>query len=105
MRGGPQGGYRLKLTPRAMEQRHLLGLSNTKRFKKLNKALRFLKDNPRHPSLNSHKWDTLKGKAPDGGDMWTAYVENDTPSAWRIFFFYDSRDPGVVYVTSIEPHS
>ena len=36
--------------------------------------------------------------------MWTAYVENQTPSAWRIFFFYDSRDRGLIYVTSILPH-
>ncbi len=101
----PQGGWRLKLTPRAMEQREWLARTNSQKFKKVTKALRFLKENPAHPSLQAHKWDVLKGKAPDGGDMWTAYVENQAPSAWRIFFFHDSRDPGLIYVTSIEPHS
>lgn len=105
MGGGPLGGYRLKLTPRAIEQREWLARSNSRKSKKLTKALRLLKENPAHPGLHSHKWDSLKGRAPDGGDMWTAYVENQTPSAWRIFFFHDSRDPGLIYVTSIEPHS
>lgn len=101
----PPGGHRLKLTPRAEEQRGWLKGTNARRFKKVTKALRFLKENPAHPGLSAHKWDALKGKAPDGGDMWVAYVENRTPSAWRIFFFHDSRDPGLIYVTSIEPHS
>lgn len=100
-----RGPYRLKLTPRALAQRERLEQSDRPKFKKLNKALALLKDNPAHPGLHVHKWDILKGKAPDGSDVWTAYVENRTPSAWRIFFFYDSREPGLIYVTSIEPHS
>lgn len=101
----PPGGYRLKLAPVAMERRALLARSNPQRLKKVDKALRFLKENPAHPSLNAHKWDALKGKAPDGGDMWVAYVENRTPSAWRIFFCYDKNDPGAIHVAAIEPHS
>ena len=100
----PKGGFRLKLTPRALEQRELLERSDVARAKKLTKALRFLITDPKHPGLGAHKFESLKGKAPDGGDMWVAYVENNTPSAWRIFFFYDRRDPGLIYVTSIEPH-
>lgn len=101
----PSGPYRLKLTPRALEQRTRLERSDPRKHRKLNKALKNLRDNPRHPGLRAHKWEILKGKAPDGGDMWTAYVENNSPSAWRIFYFFDSRDPGLIYVTSIEPHS
>ena len=100
-----KGPYRLKLTPRALEQREQLERSDPQKYKKLQKTLRLMKENPAHPGLHAHKWDILKGKAPDGGDMWTAYVENRTPSAWRVFFFYDSRDPGLIYVTSIERHS
>jgi hypothetical protein len=100
----PPGGFRLKLSPRAEEQRDWLKATNERRYKKVIKALRLLRGNPRHPSLNAQKYQELKGKAPDGGDMFEAYVENQTPSAWRIFFFYDSRDPGLIYVTSIEPH-
>ena len=105
MTGPHDPPYRLKLTPRADAQWTKLARTDPRKYKKVKKALRFLKDNPAHPGLNVHKWDMLKGKAPDGGDMWTAYAENDTPSAWRLFFFYDSRDPGLIYVTSIEQHS
>lgn len=97
--------YQLKLTPSALAQREKLERGDPRRYKKLNKALKHLKENPAHPGLAAHKWDILKGKAPGGGDMWTAYVENDTPAAWRIFFFYDRRTPGLIYVTSIEAHS
>lgn len=101
----PSPSFRLKLTPDAQEAWQALEAQDRKKWKKVNKALQFLQNNPAHPGLAAHKWDTLKGRAPDGGDIWTAYVENNTPRAWRIFYFYDSRDPGLIYVTSIEPHS
>lgn len=79
--------------------------SDRAKWKKVNKALRFLKHDPAHPGLQAHKWDTLKGRAPDGGDIWTAYVENNTPSAWRIFYFYDAATRGLIHVVRIEPHT
>lgn len=104
----PGGPFRIKLTPDAQAAWEALRLSNERKWKKVNKALKFLAENPAHPSLSAHKWDSLRGRAPDGGDIWTVYVENNTPSAWRLFYFYDSRDPGpppLIYVTTIEPHS
>jgi len=101
----PGGRYRLKLTPDAEAAWRGLQSTNPKKWKKVNKALQYLEMDPNYHGLAAHKWDTLRGRAPDGGDVWTAYVENNTPSAWRIFFFYDSREPGLIYVTSIEPHS
>lgn len=100
----PPGGHRLKLTPRATEQWAALQHANPRRYKKVKKALKLLKENPAYPGLNAHKHNALRGRAPDRSDMWVAYVENNTPSAWRIFYFHDSRDPGLIYVTSIEPH-
>ena len=102
----PQGGppFRLKLTPDAQEAWDQLEKTNRPKWNKINKALQFLKNNPRHPSLQAHKWDTLKGRALDGGDIWTAYVENNTPAAWRIFFFYDSREQGLIHVVTMGPH-
>jgi Txe/YoeB family toxin of Txe-Axe toxin-antitoxin module len=99
--GGP---YRLRFTPEAQATWDGLELNDQRKWKKVNKALQHLAQNPRHPGLGTHKWETLKGKAPDGGDMWAAYIENNTPSAWRIFFYYPGREPGFIHVTSIEPH-
>ncbi len=102
----PPPEFRLKLTPTAEARWKELERSDPAKYKKVTKALRFLKNNPAHPGLHAHKWDVLKGKAPDGGDMWTAYVENETPSAWRLFYFYDTRQSEpTIYVTLIEPHS
>ena len=98
------GPFRLKLTPDAQAAWDGLEEADRPKWKKVNKALKFLQNNPRHPGLHAHKWDTLRGRGPNKEDVWTAYVENNTPSAWRIFFFYDSREKGLIYVVSIEPH-
>lgn len=101
----PGAPFRLIFTPDAQAAWDALEQANPGKWRKVNKALQHLSANPRHPGLGAHKWDTLRGKAPDGGDIWTAYVENNTPAAWRIFYFYDSREPGLIFVTSIEPHT
>ena len=104
MSAGP-GPFRLKLSHDARDAFDGLKERDKPRWKKVTKALRFLKHDPHHPGLEAHKWDTLKGRAPGGGDIWTAYVENRMPSPWRIFFYYDATERGVIHVVRIEPHS
>jgi hypothetical protein len=74
---------------------------HAKKLKKVRKALGRLEVDPRHPGLRSHKYSSLHGQ--DGEDVWDSYVENNTPSAWRIFWHYG---PGasVITVVSITPH-
>lgn len=55
-------------------------------FKAVRKALRFLKENPAHPSLHTHKYDSLIG--PDNTEVFEAYAQNKTPGAYRIFWCY-----------------
>lgn len=68
------------------------------------KALRNLQDNPRHPGLHSHPYESF----PVDRDVkvWDSYVENNTPSAWRIFWRYgpDEPDSKVITVLAITPH-
>ncbi|MGH7613735.1 MAG: hypothetical protein ACREMW_06805 [Gemmatimonadales bacterium] len=101
---GQQGPYRINLAEEAIEQAERLGRGDAKKYKKLQKALQHLRDDPKYPGLHAHKWDVLKGKAPDGGDVWTAYVENRTPSAWRIFYYFPRNEPGRITILSIGPH-
>ena len=101
--GGPP--FRLVLAPEAEATWEGLRRLDSVKWKRVNKALRLLKADPRHPGLNCHKWDILKGKGPRGEDIWTAYVENNTPGAWRLFFVYSAQDPGLIEVTSIRRHS
>ena len=70
-------------------------------FKKLVKAFGYLAENPRHNRLASHEIDDLTRKY--GFKIFQSYLENNTPSAGRIFWAYgpDKRD---ITVLAIEPH-
>ncbi len=70
--------------------------------KKVAKALRLLETvGPSYPGLNSHQYHTYVG--PRGEPLWESYVENRTPSAWRIWWGYG---PGAAELTilTIGPH-
>jgi hypothetical protein len=70
-------------------------------FKKMVKALRFLEDDPRHNSLQSHEISSLSRRY--GHKVWQSYLENNTPGAGRLFWVYG---PGKSEITIIglEPH-
>ncbi len=72
-----------------------------KRYKAVTKALKYLKENPRHPGLQTHKYKTLEG--PKGEQVFEAYAEQSTPAAYRIFFYYG---PGkeVITIFAITAH-
>lgn len=57
-----------------------------KRYKAVKKAIQYLSRNPRHPSLNTHEFTTLKGIG--GEKVFEAYAEQSTPAAYRIFWHY-----------------
>lgn|SRR5665811_1507202 len=71
------------------------------KFKKVQKTLRLLRDDPRYPSLNSHAYQSMKG--PGGVTLWDSYVENKTPGAWRIFWIY-GPEKDCMTIISIGPH-
>jgi hypothetical protein len=50
------------------------------------KTLGRLETNLRHPWLQTYKFQSLK--APDGGDLFEAYVQQHAPAAFRVFFCY-----------------
>ena len=70
-------------------------------FKKLVKALVFLRQNPRHPGLASHEINDLTRKY--GIRIFQSYLENRTPAAGRLFWAY-GPDKGDITVLAIEPH-
>lgn len=55
-------------------------------FKAVSKALVLLQDNPRHPSLQTHKYHAMSG--PQEQEVFEAYAQQHTPGAYRIFFYY-----------------
>src|SRR5260370_41254856 len=63
-----------------------LDKNEEKFFKKLVKVLSYLGENPRHPSLQTHEIDDLSHRY--GFKVFEAYLENNTPSAGRVFWAY-----------------
>lgn len=72
-----------------------------KRFKAVRKALGYLESNPKHPSLNTHKYSSLQG--PHGEEIFEAYAENNTPAAYRIFWYYGPNKKQIT-ILAITPH-
>lgn len=77
--------------------------AESKRYRAVSKAIRFLAQNPRHHSLQTHKWQAER--CAHGGDLFEAYAENRTPAAYRIWFCYcptDQKD--TITINAIGPH-
>ena len=71
------------------------------KLKKVRKALRLLQNpGPSHPGLSSHRYQSVPG--PGGAALWESYVENRTPSAWRVWWIYGAADE--IVVVTIGPH-
>lgn len=101
--------FELKYTEEAQKQFEELSKDKNleKRFKAVKKSLNFLSQDPSYPSLNTHKYDSIRG--PEGVEVFEAYAENKTPAAYRIFWCHypPKTDPdsiGTITVLAITPH-
>lgn len=70
-------------------------------FTKLIKAFRLLETNPRSNSLATHEITVLSSKY--GIKIFQSYLENNVPSAGRIFWAY-GPNKGQITILGIEPH-
>jgi hypothetical protein len=72
-----------------------------KKYRKVLKTLALMETNLRHPSLKTHKYNSLSG--PDNEEVFEAYVENNTPAAFRVFWYYGPL-PASITILAITPH-
>ncbi|MEK6731537.1 MAG: hypothetical protein AABY34_05105 [Pseudomonadota bacterium] len=95
--------FKLQFTNTARAQLEALHKNKSlrKRVKAVLKTLAYLEANPRHPGLNTHKYTAIIG--PEGEDIFEAYAENNTPAAYRIFWYYGSKKKQITIV-AITPH-
>lgn len=95
--------YTLRFTDTIESQLLQLKRDNSQQaqYKAVKKALNFLQQNPKHPSLHSHRYYSLKG--PNSEPVWESYAQQNTPGAYRIFWFYGPKRM-VITVFSIIPH-
>ncbi len=93
--------FRLEYQPEAEETLADLQQTDPKKYKKVLKTLGLMQTNLRHSGLKTHKYDSLSG--PDEEEVFEAYVENKTPAAFRVFWYYG---PGknVITILAITPH-
>lgn len=82
-------------------QKNTLDADGLKFFKKLSKAFDSLRNNPRHNSLQTHEIDVLSKKF--GQKVFQSYLENNTPSAGRIFWTYGPKKNEIT-ILAIDKH-
>jgi len=75
--------------------------SDKTRYEAVKKTLSYLANNPRHRSLQTHPFLSLKG--PGGEKIFEAYAQQKTPAAYRVFWYY-GPSKGVITVLAITPH-
>ena len=72
-------------------------------FKQVDKAIRLLADNPKHPGLHTHEYVSLSNPVRKGEKVFEAHAQNRTPGAYRVFWCYGpGRDE--ITIISITPH-
>lgn len=72
-------------------------------FKQVHRTLELLAQNPRHPGLRTHEYDSIPNPINPKEKVFEAYAQNKTPGAYRIFWCYG---PGKKQITiiAITPH-
>ncbi|NCJ07832.1 hypothetical protein GS597_15210 [Synechococcales cyanobacterium C] len=93
--------FRLILTYEAQVALQQLQDVAPKKYKKVLKTLGLMEINLRHPGLRTHKYESLQG--PNQEDVFEAYVENRTPGAYRVFWFY-GPEAGQITILAITSH-
>lgn len=94
--------FKLKFTSEAKKSLAKLEKTDSKKYKKVLKTLGLMQVNLRHPSLNTHKYDSISGL--NGEEVFEAYVENKTSAAFRVFWYYGpNRDELTILAITAHP--
>ncbi|KPJ66461.1 MAG: hypothetical protein AMJ45_03880 [Syntrophobacter sp. DG_60] len=76
--------------------------SKKKILKAIIKSIKFLAQNPKHPSLKTHQYYSIAPVYP-GQRVWEAYAQDKTPAAYRVFWCYGPKKNQITII-SITPH-
>ena len=75
--------------------------SQKKRHQAIKKTITLLAANPCYKSLQTHQYLSLRG--PKGEKVFEAYAEQNTPAAYRIFWYY-GPSRGIITILAITSH-
>lgn len=88
----------LRLTPKAAKT--VKGVDEARK-KKLKKCFDQLRQDPHHPGLHTKKYQVVRGPAGEG--VFESYVENNTPGAWRVWWFHGPAK-GEITIMRLDKH-
>ena len=72
-------------------------------FKQVHKTAALLGENPKHPSLCTHEYESIENPYDAKQKVFEAYVQNKTPGAYRLFWCY-GPNPQEITIIAITPH-
>ncbi len=72
-------------------------------FKQVQKSIRFLRNDPRHPSLEAHEFKSLVNPYDPKGKVFEAYAQQKTPGAYRVFWCHGPEKERITII-AITPH-
>ena len=72
-------------------------------FKQVQGCVQKLLNNPRHPGLQTHKYDSLEHPYDAKQSVFEAYAQNKTPGSYRVFWCHGPRQNQIT-VIAITPH-
>ena len=72
-------------------------------FKQVEKCVRLLRTDPRHPGLRTHEYASIENPFDSRQKVFEAYAQNQTPGAYRVFWCYGPGDREITII-AITPH-
>jgi hypothetical protein len=72
-------------------------------FKQVHECIQKLLNNPRHPGLNTDKYDSLTHPYDESQPVFEAYAQNQTSGAYRVFWCYGPKKD-LITILAITPH-
>ena len=93
--------FRVLLSHEARAALDGLANSDPVRHRKVRKTLGLMESNIRSQGLQTHEFRSLTG--PGGEKVYEAYVESNTPAAYRVFWYY-GPERGEITVIAITAH-
>lgn len=93
----------IKIKNKREEQQKSTSSKQEGLFKQIKKTLLYLQENPRHPGLQTHPYSSLEHPWDSSQKVFEAYVQNNTPAAYRVFWCY-GPEKGQITIISITAH-
>ena len=72
-------------------------------FKQVHKTIELLAQDPRHPGLQTHEFNSLPNPFNAKDKVFEAYAQNKIPSAYRVFWCYGPKKKQITII-AITPH-